>query len=69
MNFQKTIIRALALTVIPSAASMTSSADEAIISTDAYTWRGDTIIQDEYRAWAPNVEQIISTYHAQPGYY
>lgn len=69
MNFQKTIIRALALTVIPSAASMTSSADEAIISTDAYTWRGDTIIQGEYRAWAPNVEQIVSTYHAQPGYY
>ena len=69
MNFQKTIIRALALTVIPSAASMTSSADEAIISTDAYTWRGDTIIQGEYRAWAPDVEQIVSTYHAQPGYY
>ena len=69
MNFQKTIIRALALTVIPSAASMTSSADEVIISTDAYTWRGDTIIQGEYRAWAPNVEQIVSTYHAQPGYY
>ena len=69
MNFQKTIIRALALTVIPSAASMTSSADETIISSDAYTWRGDTIIQGEYRAWAPNVEQIVSTYHAQPGYY
>lgn len=69
MNLQQTIIRAFALTTIPLAAGFTALADDVIVSTDAYTWRGDTIIQGEFRAWAPSAEQIVSTYHAQPGYY
>ena len=69
MKLQKTFIRACALSVLPLGASLTASADDVIISTDAYSWRGDTIFQGEYRAWAPSAEQIVSTYHAQPGYY
>ena len=40
-----------------------------IVSTPAYTWHSDTIIQGEYKAYAPNDTKIISTYKAQPGYY
>ena len=40
-----------------------------IVSTEAYEWRGDTIVQGEYRAWAVSPEEIKSTYHARPGYF
>ncbi|MDE5554964.1 MAG: hypothetical protein K2J10_07265, partial [Muribaculaceae bacterium] len=69
MNIQQTIIRAIALAAMPLAVNITALADDVIVSTDAYSWRGDTIIQGEFRAWAPSAEQIVSTYHAQPGYY
>ncbi len=69
MNSQPTIIRVLALAAASMAAAASASADDAIVKTDAYVWKGDTIIQGEYRAWAPSDMQIVSTYHAQPGYY
>lgn len=69
MNFQSTIFRALSLAAVIFVGGLAASADDAIISTEAYTWQGDTIIQGEYRAWAPSDERIVSTYHAQPGYY
>ena len=69
MNIQPTVSRALSLAALVLSAAVPASADDVIISTDAYTWRGDTIIQGEYRAWAPSENQIVSTYHAQPGYY
>lgn len=40
-----------------------------IVSTQAYAWRGDSILQGEYKAYAPSDNKIISTYKAQPGYY
>lgn len=40
-----------------------------IVETSAYCWRGDTIIQGEFRAWAPSDDHIVSTYNAQPGYF
>lgn len=48
---------------------MANENNKVIVGTDAYTWRGDTIIQGEYRAWAPDEHQLVSTYSAQPGYY
>lgn len=45
----------------------TAAAD--IVSTDAYRWSGDSIIQGEYTAYAPNDFEIISTYAAQPHYF
>ncbi|MDE5935609.1 MAG: hypothetical protein K2G95_07565, partial [Muribaculaceae bacterium] len=42
---------------------------ENIIATPAYAWRGDSIVQNEYKAYAPCDTKIVSTYKAQPGYY
>ena len=45
------------------------STAQTIVETDAYAWRGDTVIQGEYRAVAVSPVEIQSTYHARPGYY
>lgn len=42
---------------------------DVVVSTDAYTWKGDTLYQDEFKAWAENPYEIRSTYKAQPGYF
>lgn len=60
--------RTLILTLVCTAASAGLSAQE-IVSTDAYVWRGDSIIQGEYTATAPSAYELVSTYHAQPGYF
>ena len=39
-----------------------------VVATDAYEWRGDTIFQDEFMAWAVSPEEIRSTYKGRPGY-
>lgn len=66
-----TLIMAAATVAAPAitvAENVPASLD-VIVSTDAYTWRGDTIYQGEFKAWAPDGHSLISTYHAQPGYY
>lgn len=50
-------------------AAVTNKVNDVIISTDAYTWKGDTILQGKFKAWAPDEYSLVSTYHAQPGYY
>ncbi|MCM1032546.1 MAG: hypothetical protein NC405_02195 [Odoribacter sp.] len=40
-----------------------------IVTTDAYSWHGDTITQGEYTAYSPDGISLISTYSAQPGYF
>ena len=40
-----------------------------IVSTDAYRWTGDTIYQNEFKAWAESGEEIRSTYKGRPGYF
>lgn len=44
-------------------------ADDVVVSTDAYRWQGDTIYQNEFKAWAESPEHIVSTYKGRPGYY
>lgn len=39
-----------------------------IVQTDSYAWRGDTIFQDEFKAWAESPYEILSTYKGRPGY-
>lgn len=51
-------------TLVPAIAS-----GEVIVSTDAYSWHGDTVTQGEFEAVAVSPECIRSTYHAQPRYY
>ena len=45
------------------------AADDVIVTTDAYTWKGDTLYQDEFKAWAVSPEEIRSTYKGRPGYF
>lgn len=51
------------------AISANASAAETIVATDAYRWTGDSIIQGEYKAYAPSDVEIISDYSAQPHYF
>lgn len=44
-------------------------ADGVVVSTDAYIWKGDTLYQGEFKAWAESPESIRSTYHGRPGYF
>ncbi|MDE6831479.1 MAG: hypothetical protein K2J07_01920, partial [Muribaculaceae bacterium] len=52
-----------------SALIPSSLAAQVIVQTDAYSWHGDTVTQGEYEAIAVSPRQIVSTYHAKPGYY
>ncbi len=54
-----------------AAAALVAGTAEAreIVSTPAYSWVGDTIFQNEFRAWAPDDYHLVSTYAAQPGYF
>lgn len=66
----KNCLNRAALAAVALGAGLSSYAiDPVIVATDAYTWHGDTITQGEYMAYAPDDYSIISTYHAQPGYF
>ena len=45
------------------------AATPVIVETDAYRWEGDTIFQDEFKAWAVSPFEIQSTYKGRPGYF
>lgn len=44
-------------------------AEGVIVRTDAYRWQGDTIYQNEFKAWAESPEMIRSTYKGRPGFF
>ena len=60
-----------AMTALAAAALSASAlgADDVIVATDAYRWQGDTIFQNEFKAWAVSPEEIRSTYKGRPGYF
>lgn len=39
-----------------------------VVATSAYQWRGDTLYQDDFKAWAVSPGEIVSTYRGRPGY-
>lgn len=43
--------------------------DGVIVQTDAYRWEGDTIYQNEFKAWAEGPYKLKSTYKGRPGYF
>lgn len=43
--------------------------NDVIVATEAYSWKGDTIFQDEFKAWAVSPYEIQSTYKGHPGYF
>lgn len=52
-----------------AAAMMAAGGERTIVETDAYRWAGDTIYQNEFKAWAESPEEIRSTYKGRPGYF
>ena len=56
---------------LPAVALVTSAfaSDSVIVETSAYKWAGDTIFQNEFKAWAISPYELRSTYKARPGYY
>lgn len=64
-----TVVMAAAFVAAPALVAAENASEKVIVTTDAYTWRGDTMYQGEFKAWAPDGKSLISTYHAQPGYY
>ncbi len=61
----KRILAAVAVAMCVGAAAQ----PQVIVSTDAYRWQGDTVFQDEFKAWAVSPYEIQSTYSARPHYY
>lgn len=59
----------LIVLILMAATILPAGAQEVVVATDAYTWRGDSVIQGEYAAWAVSPTEIRSTYHARPGYF
>ena len=58
------------LTLAGTACAIGAAAESGVIvQTDAYEWQGDTIYQNEFKAWAENPYQIKSTYKGRPGYF
>lgn len=52
-----------------AAAASASASDRVIVQTDAYRWQGDTIYQNEFKAWAENPYELKSNYKGRPGYF
>ena len=46
-----------------------AASPQVVVQTDAYVWRGDSLIQDDFVATAPTPFEIQSTYSARPGYF
>ena len=46
-----------------------ASAPQTFVGTDAYVWRGDSIIQGEFAAVAVSSYEIRSNYHGRPGFF
>ncbi len=52
-----------------SFSAVASAENETIVSTDTYSWCGDTIFQGPFKAYAVSPYKIQSTYHGRPGYF
>lgn len=55
--------------LVAGAASVSPQREGTVVETAAYSWRGDTLRQDTFKAWAVSPEEIRSTYHGRPGYF
>ncbi len=53
---------------IASAPAADGAADRLMVETRAYRWQGDTIFQDEFKAWAVSPYELRSTYKGRPGF-
>lgn len=65
---QKTLVK-IVLATTAAVIPMTTPAATNIVATDAYRWTGDSIVQGEYKAYAPSDTEIVSDYSAQPHFF
>ena len=66
---QHSIIKLLVAGGCMASVTGITMAQDLIVATDAYSWKGDTLYQDEFKAWAVNPYEIQSTYKGRPGYF
>lgn len=69
MNKGKYIVAAALMVSTAAVGIAEQNADRVIVETEAYRWVGDTIFQDDYKAWAVSPYELQSTYKARPGYF
>ncbi len=60
---------ALLPALAPTGFAATVQKDAVIVSTPAYSWVGDSIIQGDFKAYAESPTRIISDYSGVPGYF
>lgn len=65
----KIITNSVILTCLSMMTGLSVAGQETVVATDAYIWKGDTLFQDEFKAWAVNPYEIRSTYKGRPGYF
>lgn len=58
-----------ALSLCASLYAHSAEKDVVMVQTEAYRWQGDTVFQDEFKAWADSPTHIKSTYKGRPGYF
>lgn len=68
-TFKPGIVATLAIAGACTLPTNGQNTDNIIVQTDAYRWAGDTIFQNEFKAWAESPEEIRSTYKGRPGYF
>ncbi len=59
----------LNILLLCAAATLSGSCPETMVQSDTYRWTGDTIYQNEFKAWAESPDEIRSTYKGRPGYF
>lgn len=59
----------LNILLLATAFLTSNNSDRLMVETDSYRWQGDTIYQNEFKAWAVNPYEINSNYKGRPGYF
>ena len=67
-NSMKRFLMAIGAAAVAGVATAATE-QGVIVQTDAYRWQGDTLYQDEFKAWAESPTHLRSTYKGRPGYF
>ena len=65
----KRVILTAGLCALASLPALAGGPRDTVVSTAAYAWVGDSIVQGEYKAYAVSEEEITGNYKARPGYF
>ena len=65
----KRVILTAGLCALASLPALAGGPRDTVVSTAAYAWVGDSIVQGEYKAYAVSEEEITGNYKARPRYF